>query len=135
MKKIILFFILVLNFSGFAENQEIIEGGIVKYDNHSHVVGIFASRDEAVQIFKDRVEYFAKEYEIVKSEKFTDENGEGKITILIHREKKDLQCFVMLEGNKIIYGNMIPEGDCAIIKKYLNFIKIDSSKIFFSFFF
>ena len=120
MKKIILFFILVLNFSGFAENQEIIEGGIVKYDNHSHVVGIFASRDEAVQIFKDRVEYFAKEYEIVKSEEFTDENGEGKITILIHREKKDLQCFVMLEGNKIIYGNMIPEGDCAIIKKYLN---------------
>lgn len=120
MKKIILFFILVLNFSGFAENQEIIEGGIVKYDNHSHVVGIFASRDEAVQIFKDRVEYFAKEYEIVKSEKFTDENGEGKITILIHREKKDLQCFVMLKGNKIIYGNMIPEGDCAIIKKYLN---------------
>lgn len=120
MKKIILFFIFALNFSIFAENQVIIEGGIVKYDNHSHVVGVFASREEAIQIFKDRVEYFAKEYEIVKSEKFTDENGDGKITILIHKEKKDLQCFVMLEGKKIIYGNMIPTGDCAIIKKYLN---------------
>ncbi|WP_130890852.1 hypothetical protein LIY46_05450 [Fusobacterium varium] len=120
MKKIILFFIFILNFSIFAENQVIIEGGIVKYDNHSHVVGIFASREEAIQIFKDRVEYFAKEYEIVKSEKFTDENGDGKITILIHKEKKDLQCFVMLEGKKVIYGNMIPAGDCAIIKKYLN---------------
>ena len=120
MKKIILFFILVLNFSIFAENQELIEGGIVKYDNHSHVVGIFASRGEALQIFEARVEYFAKEYEVVKIDEFLDENGKGKIAILFHREKKDLQCFVMLEGNKIIYGNMIPAGDCTIIKKYLN---------------
>lgn len=120
MKKIILFFILMLNFSIFAENQEIIEGGIVKYHNHSHVVGIFASRGEAIQIFKERVEYFSKEYEVVKSEEFLDENGKGKIVILFHKEKKDLQCFVMLEGNKIIYGNMIPPEDCAIIKKYLD---------------
>ena len=120
MKKIILFFILILNFSSFAEEQELIEGGIVKYDNHSHVVGIFASREEAFQIFEARVEYFSKEYEVVKIDKFLDENGEGKIAILFHREKKDLQCFVMLEGNKIIYVNMIPAGDCAIIKKYLN---------------
>lgn len=120
MKKIILFFILALNFSIFAENQEIIEGGIVKYDNHSHVFGIFATREEAIQIFKERVEYFSREYEVVKSKEFFDENGKGEIVILFHREKKDLQCFVMLEGNKIIYGNMIPAGDCAIIKKYIN---------------
>lgn len=120
MKKIILFFIFILNFSIFAEDQVIIEGGIVKYDNHSHVVGIFASKEEAIQIFKGRVEYFSKEYEVVKIEEFLDENGEGKIAILFNKEKKDIQCFVMLEGNKIIYGNMIPAGDCAIIKKYLN---------------
>lgn len=120
MKRIILFFIFILNFSIFGEDQVIIEGGIVKYDNHSHVVGIFASREEAIQIYEARVEYFSKEYDIVKTEKFLDENGEGKITILFHKEKKNLQCFVMLEGKKIIYGNMIPPEDCAIIKKYLN---------------
>ncbi|MDU1911484.1 hypothetical protein [Fusobacterium sp.] len=120
MKKIILLFILMINFSIFAENQEIIEGGIVKYDNHSHVVGLFASKEEAIQIFEARVEYFAKEYKIIISEEFLDENGKGKIAILFHKENEDIQCFVMLEGNKIIYGNMIPSGDCAIIKKYLN---------------
>ena len=44
----------------------------------------------------------------------------GQRSIFLKKKnREDIYCFVMIEGNKVIYASEIPEDDCSIVKKFL----------------
>ncbi|WP_308575992.1 hypothetical protein [uncultured Fusobacterium sp.] len=121
MKKTIIILSLIFSFSSniFAENEELIEGGIVKYDHHTHIVGIYKTPQEAKNIFNNRSEHFLSTYKKIKNVLFYCQDQKTEVNIFVKKNKEDIYCFVMMEGNKIIYASEIPEDDCPIIKKFL----------------
>lgn len=121
MKKsvIILSFIFLFSNNIFAENEELVEGGIVKYDHHTHIVGIYKTPQEATNIFNDRSKHFLLTYKKIKNVLFYCQNQKTEINIFVKKNREDIYCFVMIEGNKVIYASEIPESDCSIIKKFL----------------
>lgn len=122
MKKLIFFlFICFISFSFnlFAENEELIEGGIVKYDHHIHIVGIYKTPQEANNIFNQRSEHFSITYKKIKNVLFYCQDQKNEINIFSKKNKSNIYCFVMVEGNKVIYASEIPENDCFVIKKFL----------------
>lgn len=110
----------MLGASIYAENEELVEGGIVRYDRHMHIVGIYHNNEEAGQIYRDRSDHFLLNYDRMETIEFYTEGVKGEISIFRKKKRKDIYCFVMIEGTKVIYASEIPQGDCAIIKKFLN---------------
>ena len=121
MKKLvfILSFIFLFSNNLFAQNEELIEGGIVKYDHHTHIVGIYKTPQDAINIFNDRSKHFSLTYKKIKNVLFYCQDQRTEINIFVKKNREDIYCFVMIEGNKIIYASEIPEDDCSIVKKFL----------------
>lgn len=121
MKKLvfILSFIFLFSNNIFAKNEELIEGGIVKYDHHTHIVGIYKTPQEATNIFNDRSKHFSSTYKKIKNVLFYCQDQRTEINIFVKKNREDIYCFVMIEGNKVIYASEIPEDDCSIVKKFL----------------
>lgn len=121
MKKLafILAFIFLFSNNIFAKNEELVEGGIVKYDHHTHIVGIYKTSQEATNIFNDRSKHFLLTYKKIKNILFYYQDQKTEINIFIKKNREDIYCFVMIEGNKVIYASEIPEDDCSIVKKFL----------------
>lgn len=121
MKKLvfILSFIFLFSNNIFAKNEELIEGGIVKYDHHTHIVGIYKTPQEATNIFNDRSKHFSSTYKKIKNVLFYCQDQRTEINIFEKKNREDIYCFVMIEGNKVIYASEIPEDDCSIVKKFL----------------
>ncbi|MDY3058821.1 MAG: hypothetical protein SOR11_02295 [Fusobacterium sp.] len=121
MKKLvfILSFIFLFSNNIFAKNEELIEGGIVKYDHHTHIVGIYKTPQEATNIFNDRSKHFSSTYKKIKNVLFYCQDQRTEINIFVKKNREDMYCFVMIEGNKVIYASEIPEDDCSIVKKFL----------------
>lgn len=121
MKKLvfILSFIFLFSNNIFATNEELIEGGIVKYDHHTHIVGIYKTPQEATNIFNDRSKHFSSTYKKIKNVLFYCQDQRTEINIFVKKNREDIYCFVMIEGNKVIYASEIPEDDCSIVKKFL----------------
>lgn len=121
MKKIIIILPLIFSFycNIFAENEELIEGGIVKYDHHTHIVGIYKTPQEAANIFNNRSKHFLLTYKKVKNILFYCQDQKTEVNIFVKKNREDIYCFVMIEGNKVIYASEIPEDDCSIVKKFL----------------
>ena len=57
--------------------------------------------------------------EKIKNVLFYCQDQKTEVNIFVKKNKEDIYCFVMMEGNKIIYASEIPEDDCPIIKKFL----------------
>lgn len=121
MKKLvfILSFIFLFSNNLFAQNEELIEGGIVKYDHHTHIVGIYKTPQDAINIFNDRSKHFSLTYKKIKNVLFYCQDQRTEINIFVKKNREDMYCFVMIEGNKVIYASEIPEDDCSIVKKFL----------------
>lgn len=121
MKKLvfILSFIFLFSNNIFAKNEELIEGGIVKYDHHIHIVGIYKTPQEATNIFNDRSKHFSSTYKKIKNVLFYCQDQRTEINIFVKKNRENIYCFVMIEGNKVIYASEIPEDDCSIVKKFL----------------
>ena len=121
MKKIIIILSLIFSFSSniFAENEELIEGGIVKYDHHTHIVGIYKTPQEAKIFLIIVLNTFYQHIKKLKMFYFIAKIQKTEVNIFVKKNKEDIYCFVMMEGNKIIYASEIPEDDCPIIKKFL----------------
>lgn len=121
MKKLvfILSFIFLFSNNLFAQNEELIEGGIVKYDHHTHIVGIYKTPQDAINIFNDRSKHFSLTYKKIKNVLFYCQDQKTEINIFVKKNREDIYCFVMIEGNKVIYASEIPEDDCSIVKKFL----------------
>ena len=121
MKKLvfILSFIFLFSNNIFAKNEELIEGGIVKYDHHTHIVGIYKTPQEATNIFNDRSKHFSSTYKKIKNVLFYCQDQRTEINIFVKKNRENIYCFVMIEGNKVIYASEIPEDDCSIVKKFL----------------
>ena len=121
MKKLvfILSFIFLFSNNIFAKNEELIEGGIVKYDHHTHIVGIYKTPQEVTNIFNDRSKHFSSTYKKIKNVLFYFQDQRTEINIFVKKNREDMYCFVMIEGNKVIYASEIPEDDCSIVKKFL----------------
>ena len=121
MKKLvfILSFIFLFSNNIFAKNEELIEGGIVKYDHHTNIVGIYKTPQEATNIFNDRSKHFSSTYKKIKNVLFYCQDQRTEINIFVKKNREDIYCFVMIEGNKVIYASEIPEDDCSIVKKFL----------------
>lgn len=121
MKKLvfILSFIFLFSNNIFAKNEELIEGGIVKYDHHTHIVGIYKTPQEATNIFNDRSKHFSSTYKKIKNVLFYCQDQRTEINIFEKKNRENIYCFVMIEGNKVIYASEIPEDDCSIVKKFL----------------
>lgn len=121
MKKLvfILSFIFLFSNNLFAQNEELIEGGIVKYDHHTHIVGIYKTPQDAINIFNDRSKHFSLTYKKIKNVLFYCQDQRTEINIFVKKNREDMYCFVMIEGNKVIYTSEIPEDDCSIVKKFL----------------
>lgn len=121
MKKLvfILSFIFLFSNNLFAQNEELIEGGIVKYDHHTHIVGIYKTPQDAINIFNDRSKHFSLTYKKIKNVLFYCQDQRTEINIFVKKNREDIYCFVMIEGNKVIYASEIPEDDCSIVKKFL----------------
>ncbi|WP_294655760.1 hypothetical protein [uncultured Fusobacterium sp.] len=120
MKKLvfILSFIFLFSNNIFAKNEELIEGGIVKYDHHTHIVGIYKTPQEATNIFNDRSKHFSSTYKKIKNVLFYCQDQRTEINIFEKKNRENIYCFVMIEGNKVIYASEIPEDDCSIVKKF-----------------
>lgn len=116
---IILSIFFLFSFNIFAENEELIEGGIVKYDHHTHIVGIYKTPQEATNIFNQRSEHFSSTYKKIKNILFYCQDQKTEVNIFVKKNRENIYCFVMIEGNKVIYASEIPENDCSIIKKFL----------------
>lgn len=121
MKKLvfILYFIFLFSNNLFAQNEELIEGGIVKYDHHTHIVGIYKTPQDAINIFNDRSKHFSLTYKKIKNVLFYCQDQRTEINIFVKKNREDIYCFIMIEGNKVIYASEIPEDDCSIVKKFL----------------
>lgn len=121
MKKLvfILSFIFLFSNNLFAQNEELIEGGIVKYDHHTHIVGIYKTPQDAINIFNDRSKHFSLTYKKIKNVLFYCQDQRTEINIFVKKNREDIYCFIMIEGNKVIYASEIPEDDCSIVKKFL----------------
>ncbi|MEE1476566.1 hypothetical protein [Fusobacterium sp.] len=121
MKKLvfILSFIFLFSNNLFAQNEELIEGGIVKYDHHTHIVGIYKTPQDAINIFNDRSKHFSLTYKKIKNVLFYCQDQRTEINIFVKKNRENIYCFVMIEGNKVIYASEIPEDDCSIVKKFL----------------
>ena len=121
MKKLvfILSFIFLFSNNLFAQNEELIEGGIVKYDHHTHIVGIYKTPQDAINIFNDRSKHFSLTYKKIKNVLFYCQDQRTEINIFVKKNRENIYCFVMIEGNKVIYASEIPEDDCSIVKKFV----------------
>ncbi len=121
MKKLVFILAFIFLFSNnlFAQNEELIEGGIVKYDHHTHIVGIYKTPQDAINIFNDRSKHFSLTYKKIKNVLFYCQDQRTEINIFVKKNREDIYCFVMIEGNKVIYASEIPEDDCSIVKKFL----------------